>query len=167
MFNRKTYLDCWSPRTSSSMGAPADCVCVYVRVFVCSYSFCSLVALKESGSTHTCTHAFKIYASACLAWAISAYPWSLRSPTHWFTHSLSYSDPSSPHCLWRTAHWMEDLVLAVEAGGPSPPLFPFGSHCLAGPPPRWRPIPDPLTHKHSRSPHFHSRSMGGPWGSQL
>lgn len=37
------------------MGAPADCVCVYVRVFVCSYSFCSLVALKESGA-HTRAH---------------------------------------------------------------------------------------------------------------
>lgn len=42
---------------------------------------------------------------------------------------------------------MEDLVLAVEVGGPSPPLFPFGSYCLAGPPPRWRPILDLLTQK--------------------
>lgn len=55
--------------------------------------------------------------------------------------------PIRPHCLWTTTQWMEDLVLAVEVGGPPPLLFPFGSYCLAGPLPCLRPILDLLTQK--------------------
>lgn len=91
MFIRKTYLDCSWPITrlqSSSKGVPLClCLCAWLCVCVCSYSSC------RKQSTHTCTHALKIYTCACLASAISACPWSLHSLTFSFTHSFRPIQP--------------------------------------------------------------------------
>lgn len=43
---------------------------------------------------------------------------------------------------------------AADVGGASPLHSAVGCHCLAGPPHRWRPILDLLTHGDSRSPRF-------------
>lgn len=98
--------------------------------------FCLFVCTDGRAHTHTQTLSIS---------NLNTTPSLVHSLTRSLVHSLTRS--LTPHCLWMTAQWMGDLVLAAEVRGPSPPLFPFGSYCLAGPPPRLRPIPDLLTQR--------------------